>query len=225
MENEYYTYIPEGQSCLGYIASYNDSLDCKKNLKTPEIDFDKHKDLDLSFDFYDFYCDNVLSVFVELENEVIFIDSVYMCDYYWQKITLPLPDLAGKGRIVFQAYCESQEEIYYFIDNIEIRALEKNSTIIGENFSKKNIELKVLNNYPNPFENETSFRLLIPEAGTYSFQVYNIMGERVSSQKLTFQSPGQKIFRYQGDSLPSGCYLYVLRSQKESVKGLFTVMK
>ena len=67
---------------------------------------------------------------------------------------------------------------------------------------------KLFENYPNPFNPETSIRFLIKDDGFVSIKVYDITGRFVNvlvNQKLF---AGDYTVKFDGASLSSGVYLY-----------------
>ena len=61
--------------------------------------------------------------------------------------------------------------------------------------------------YPNPFNPSTSVNLSIPEAGYVSVQVYNVMGQLVSTLADGYMDASVYSFTWNASSVPSGVYL------------------
>ncbi|MEE4312537.1 MAG: T9SS type A sorting domain-containing protein [candidate division KSB1 bacterium] len=74
-------------------------------------------------------------------------------------------------------------------------------------------------NYPNPFNPETKISFQIPHSGYVRVDVLNVLGERVQIVADGYYGAGQHILTIDGKNLPSGMYIYRLRS------GRFTSMK
>lgn len=66
--------------------------------------------------------------------------------------------------------------------------------------------LEVKNN-PNPFDELTQIELLVSESGTYSFEVFNVLGEQVYTKPVN-ATKGKNNFTFDGSSLSAGSYLY-----------------
>jgi hypothetical protein len=80
-------------------------------------------------------------------------------------------------------------------------------SVISNNMNIPEI-YKLFENYPNPFNPETSIRFLIKDDGFVSIKVYDITGRFVNvlvNQKLF---AGDYTVKFDGASLSSGVYLY-----------------
>ncbi len=70
----------------------------------------------------------------------------------------------------------------------------------------------VLNqNYPNPFNPSTAITYSIPKGGYVSVDVYNALGEKVSSLVQRNELAGTYTLDFDGSRLPSGVYFYTLK--------------
>lgn len=65
--------------------------------------------------------------------------------------------------------------------------------------------------YPNPFNPSTTLRAVVHEAGTYSLQVYNVLGQLVQERAVNVGTPGQVDVSVDLNGQPSGRYLLVLK--------------
>gem|GEM_PF-6504611 len=65
-------------------------------------------------------------------------------------------------------------------------------------------------NYPNPFNPTTTIQFSIAKAGSYSLQVYNILGQKVASLLDKEVAPGVYRVQFDASKLSSGMYLYTL---------------
>jgi hypothetical protein len=61
--------------------------------------------------------------------------------------------------------------------------------------------------YPNPFNPEATIRFMLPAAGTVRIDVFNLLGERVSTLADGRWSAGEHTIRWAADGLTSGTYL------------------
>jgi hypothetical protein len=75
-------------------------------------------------------------------------------------------------------------------------------------------EVYALNdNYPNPFNPETTIKYQLPEAGLVTLEVYNMLGQVVKTLVSENQTAGRKTVQWDatndnGQSLSSGMYFY-----------------
>jgi hypothetical protein len=70
----------------------------------------------------------------------------------------------------------------------------------------------LLNNYPNPFNPKTVIGYRISEIGRINIEVYNQLGQRITTLFDGVQAPGQHSVTFDAAGLPSGMYIVVLES-------------
>lgn len=66
---------------------------------------------------------------------------------------------------------------------------------------------KLSRNYPNPFNPITYFNFFIPVSDQVTISIYNISGQIIESETWKL-SPGLYTYKFQGNSLSSGIYIY-----------------
>ncbi|NUN68474.1 MAG: TIGR03790 family protein [Bacteroidetes bacterium] len=67
-------------------------------------------------------------------------------------------------------------------------------------------------NYPNPFNPVSSIRYQLPRAGTVSLKVYDMLGKEVAVLVNGPRPAGDHTVRFNASNLPTGVYLYTLRT-------------
>lgn len=67
-------------------------------------------------------------------------------------------------------------------------------------------------NFPNPFNPTTNIAFSIPQAGSVSINVYNILGQQVASVTQGRFAAGTHTVTFNASSLSSGVYIYQLRA-------------
>jgi hypothetical protein len=68
-------------------------------------------------------------------------------------------------------------------------------------------------NHPNPFNPETKIGFQVPSSGFVSLKVFNLLGQEVATLVEGELKAGNHEVMFNGESLPSGVYLYRLSSQ------------
>ncbi|MCH8032275.1 MAG: T9SS type A sorting domain-containing protein [Bacteroidetes bacterium] len=80
-------------------------------------------------------------------------------------------------------------------------------------------------NYPNPFNPSTSIKYSIPESGFVTLDVYNLLGEKVTSLVNGVQEAGRYEINFDASNLASGIYVYSLRSGSFNLVKKMLLMK
>ncbi len=96
--------------------------------------------------------------------------------------------------------------------------------------SIQTIELKLneyvlSQNYPNPFNPSTTIEYIIPEAGQVMLSVYNLLGEKVDEIVNELKESGIYQVDFDANKLSSGTYIYILRSNGNSVSKKMVVLR
>lgn len=81
-----------------------------------------------------------------------------------------------------------------------------------------------LSNVPNPFGSYTEIRVSSLISGNFSFEVFNLMGQRVH-QRSVFINEGANFIPFDGSDLSNGMYQYVLRNQRGLVSGKMMISR
>ena len=76
----------------------------------------------------------------------------------------------------------------------------------------RNLEYKLIGNYPNPFNPETKIRFSIKEAGKVLLTVYDILGTQIATLVDEIKPEGIYEVTFDGGALPSGTYICQLTS-------------
>lgn len=90
----------------------------------------------------------------------------------------------------------------------------KTTTTTGiEDSDKMMAGIRLLPNYPNPFNPTTEIGYQVPEFGRIQITVHNLLGQRVAIVYDGFQTPGQHSVTFDASHLPSGVYMVVLETK------------
>jgi len=73
-------------------------------------------------------------------------------------------------------------------------------------------EVRLLPNYPNPFNGQTQIEYEIPKQSNAGLEVFDLLARRVSVLSNGLHDPGRYRFVFDGSRLASGVYFYRLRS-------------
>jgi hypothetical protein len=69
-------------------------------------------------------------------------------------------------------------------------------------------------NYPNPFNSQTSIEFILPEAARVELKVYNILGQELETLADGFRSPGRHEVIWDATGFASGIYFYKLTARQ-----------
>jgi len=76
-------------------------------------------------------------------------------------------------------------------------------------------EIILYQNYPNPFNSSTVISYSIPREGKVTLELYNALGELITTIINDFFDAGMHIVSLSSDNLPSGVYLYKLQTDTQ----------
>ena len=68
----------------------------------------------------------------------------------------------------------------------------------------------LIGNYPNPFNPSTTIRFTMPEAGSVTLVVFDVLGRSIATVDLGEQTVGERQIDFHATNLSSGVYLYRL---------------
>ncbi len=81
----------------------------------------------------------------------------------------------------------------------------------GDHGPVNDLTFELFQNYPNPFNSTSRIRYIIPEEGIVTIEVFNILGQKVSTLLNKFQKANQYEINFNGSSLASGIYIYRMK--------------
>ena len=84
--------------------------------------------------------------------------------------------------------------------------------LVGISKDKENIPLEynLEQNYPNPFNPSTVINYNLPKGGMVKIEVFDILGNKISTLINSYQDSGAHQIQFKGRDLSSGTYFYVL---------------
>lgn len=109
-------------------------------------------------------------------------------------------------------YVSDQETgLYIFSLNIAPTAIEPNTRNQPDDFA-------LFDNYPNPFNPETTIEYQIPENSHVRLEIFNVLGQNIRTLVNSEIAPGRHTARWDGrdnlgNRVSSGVYLYQLRTE------------
>jgi len=111
---------------------------------------------------------------------------------------------------------------YFIVDINQLTGIEKNDYEVLSNNTKK-YYLGV--NYPNPFNPETKISYSLKEAGNVELIVYDVLGNEVVKLVNEHKPAGSYEVSFNGANLPSGIYIYRIKSGEFSESKKMILLK
>ncbi|NQV14313.1 T9SS type A sorting domain-containing protein [bacterium] len=141
------------------------------------------------------------------EHELSFTAPILMTGS-WIAIDVPMTDfaaLAAQGHLAQLIISGDPNTVY--VDNVyfysSTTGLQDEQNLNPDTFTLEQ-------NFPNPFNPETSIRFSLIESGRVVLNVYNIHGQQVAMLINDQMPPGPHTIAFNGSELPSGSYFYSL---------------
>lgn len=85
--------------------------------------------------------------------------------------------------------------------------------------------LSLSQNYPNPFNPSTSIEYFVENSGDVNLEVFDVLGQKVSTLVNQKQTTGIYNVNFDASNLPSGIYMYRLRSNGITLTKRMTLIK
>ena len=92
-----------------------------------------------------------------------------------------------------------------FIVNNGTAAIDKDANFTPDDYSLKQ-------NYPNPFNPSTIIEFSLPEENFVNIVIYSVLGEKVAEPVNEKKSAGTHKFTWTAAGIPTGIYIYTMRS-------------
>ncbi|MCF6268413.1 MAG: T9SS type A sorting domain-containing protein [Melioribacteraceae bacterium] len=108
-----------------------------------------------------------------------------------------------------------------FMANPEIQPMlnaigfKEDLTDLGEETSTE-LDFKLYENYPNPFNPSTQIKYSIPNTSNVKLEVFNLIGEKISTLVNEEKQPGTYEVSFNGVNLSSGVYFYKISTNQFS---------
>jgi hypothetical protein len=114
----------------------------------------------------------------------------------------------------------SDAAIWAYMDPALVLAVDSKGNTVPDEF-------RLIGNYPNPFNPATTIRFSLPQTSDVTLEVFNILGQLVSSQRLGVQETGVHSTQFNASNLASGVYNYrlIMETTKATIGGKMMFVK
>ena len=129
--------------------------------------------------------------------------------WQWREISLDLSDYKNNANVMLGWQYVGNDGDLVGIDNVELSygtvGVEKYNSEIPTEFALNQ-------NYPNPFNPSTIISYALPKQGLVTINIYNILGQKVSTLVNETQNAGNYQFNFDASNLSTGTYIYQIRT-------------
>lgn len=103
--------------------------------------------------------------------------------------------------------------------------IDKTKGMNGSDSEKMDISETSIVPYPNPFNPQTTFRVVLQKTDYVKLVVYNMLGKEVATIIDSHLEAGDYSFGFNGTDLASGIYIYMLQTSSKSISGKLMLIK
>ena len=94
----------------------------------------------------------------------------------------------------------------------EFDSVQYNPALLKENQFSQPERFELFDNYPNPFNPCTTIEFALAENANVELSVFNMLGEKISELINGYRSSGKYSVDFNGADIPSGIYIYRLKT-------------
>lgn len=99
------------------------------------------------------------------------------------------------------------------------------TTLVSTERSELPEQFTLDQNYPNPFNPVTTINYNVPRHADIRIEVYNVLGQRVTTLMDRDHTPGDYTVSFDGSRLASGMYFYILRTSDTQIVKKMVLLK
>ncbi len=101
-------------------------------------------------------------------------------------------------------------------DHISVLDNVTQTTGINDEGKVIQADFQLFQNYPNPFNPETIIKYFLKNRSFVSLKVYDVLGRKVADLVNNIRDEGYHTIKFNGSNLPSGVYIYAIRTESYS---------
>ncbi|RKY59163.1 MAG: hypothetical protein DRP96_07380 [Candidatus Neomarinimicrobiota bacterium] len=199
------------------VVNYGNNLDCifQYKDKIPLSDYDQ-----LFLQLYQF-CSIAAgdTAYIETSpdgiawNALNKFSDVQYTDQVWDSYALSDPIIGDSCYFRFRFYSDGNSEDTPFGWVINRIRLVADSTVVGIDLPENIVyQYRLLPNFPNPFNPSTTIRFELPKETFTEIHIYNLQGQLVQTLISKTLRAGQHQQVWHAENLPSGIYLYQMKT-------------
>lgn len=210
--NDLYTYWIRYNSNQMFRSQYDQAPLAPTNLdynvsanNHPNLTWSHNKEADFSF----------YQIYKKVTSELGFIPFATTSNNYYEDVSESFPVKGGQG---------FTHNVWYYVKSVDLASYYSPASntltvnVAGSQIEKQNLKnnkpvaYSLNQNYPNPFNPSTKISYSIKEDGFVSLKVYDNLGREVKTLVSENQPAGIYEVNFDASDLPSGMYIYTIRS-------------
>jgi hypothetical protein len=115
------------------------------------------------------------------------------------------------GDVAITGFCDEGNH-FYVDDNIVTIKYSQDQSDLHESSPARPEKPVLLSNYPNPFNAQTTISYIMPQPGSATLSVYNLLGQKITTLFDGVQQEGEHKIVWDARDVTSGVYCYSLRT-------------
>jgi len=108
---------------------------------------------------------------------------------------------------------------------LNLNESQKDLTSVRQEDNQIPIKFNLSQNYPNPFNPTTEIKYSIVKSGVVKFEVFNSLGQKISTLVNKKQNVGNYVVSWDASKLASGIYIYRIQSGDFTLTKKMTLLK
>ncbi|OGU76472.1 MAG: hypothetical protein A2V93_03400 [Ignavibacteria bacterium RBG_16_34_14] len=163
----------------------------------------------------------------EINNNGFEIERLHPQGVDWEKIGF----VDGRGTTTvnqfysFTNFIKDYGKYSYRLKQIDFDGSYEYSNEVTVNAGLIPADFALEQNYPNPFNPSTNIKIALPKTSEIKLSVYNTLGELVKIVTQEILPAGDYTFEFNGFDLPSGIYIYELKSGEVRLRNKMVLQK
>lgn len=138
----------------------------------------------------------------------------------WQQITVQMTAPTSTAYAVVKAHADWYWTSDGYWDDFSL------STVLPKQSVENQIPISYsLQNYPNPFNPTTKISFALPSSGFVTLKVYDVLGREVAILANRVFASGKYELDFNASNLPSGTYIYSLRTDNKTITKKMLLVK
>ncbi len=136
------------------------------------------------------------------------------------------PGTVADARLMFRMSPYAVAGDDYFFDDVRLEEfIEGTTTDVQQEQVSGPLTFRLDQNFPNPFNPETTIRFSLAEREQIRLAVYDVLGKEVAMLAGGMMEPGEHVVRFRPEGLSSGVYIYRLEGARQVLTGKMLMLR